>query len=172
MSKYARPERERRWLLRQAPDGRTEPAQIVDRYIDGTHLRLRRVDEPTGATVYKLGQKLRPVVGDPSLVMLTNIYLDAHEYELFSTLPAQSLLKRRYRTRLGGRAAVLDAFDGELSGLVLLEIELDDGPDQPPVTPPDGAVEVTHDDRFSGGSLAGTSADQLRGLLSGVLAQN
>ena len=59
--KYARIERERRFLLASAPaeDLVTRRRQITDRYILGTRLRLRRVrDLSTDACELKLTQKI------------------------------------------------------------------------------------------------------------------
>jgi len=41
-----------------------------------------------GATVYKLGQKIRPDAADPALVMHTTLYLSAAEYDVIASLPA------------------------------------------------------------------------------------
>jgi len=47
--RYAHLEREQRWLVRQRPDGLHGPVSIVDRYVTGTGIRLRRMD--TGSDV-------------------------------------------------------------------------------------------------------------------------
>jgi SAM-dependent methyltransferase len=115
---YARPERERRFLLAGPPPGVAQPWEIVDRYIDGTSLRLRQAIG-TGPPVYKLGQKVRLDVDDPSTVMLTNIYLEPWEYERLLTLPATRLAKTRYSLSVGEDLLAVDVFHGELAGLVL-----------------------------------------------------
>src|SRR5689334_16437099 len=48
--KYAKPERERRWLLGPSPDltGSIAEAAISDLYFTGTRLRLRRSEDRTG----------------------------------------------------------------------------------------------------------------------------
>ena len=54
--KYARIERERRFLLAEPPAAGavTESRRIIDRYLPGTRLRLRRVDGPdSGAQQFK-----------------------------------------------------------------------------------------------------------------------
>ena len=57
--KYAVVERERRYLLEALPDlPGARVLRITDRYLDGTRLRLRRVDEDGCAVVLKLGQKV------------------------------------------------------------------------------------------------------------------
>ena len=63
-SKYARVERERRYLLQDLPEGLTRASphvQITDNYITGTRLRLRKVREPqTNKWTVKLTQKFAP----------------------------------------------------------------------------------------------------------------
>lgn len=90
--RYAHPERERRFLLSTPPVELDDPRHIVDRYIEGTRLRLRQItgDGPAG---YKLGQKVRVNEHDPSIVMLTNIYMTIEEYERLVTLPAAEIRK-------------------------------------------------------------------------------
>ncbi len=120
---YAHPERERRFLLCSPPVGLTDPSHIVDRYIDGTRLRLRQVTGE-GPAVYKLGQKVRPNEDDPSLVMLTNMYLTADEYERLLALPATEVRKARYTLTAGQDHSGVDVFEDRLDGLVLAEAEL------------------------------------------------
>jgi len=58
--KYARVERERRFLLAGSPSASAVTARrrITDRYLPGTRLRLRRVENlDSGAREYKLTQK-------------------------------------------------------------------------------------------------------------------
>ena len=162
--RYARLERERRWLLDRVPDGVTRPIEIVDRYVTGTRLRLRRMSD-ADVSVFKLAQKVRVDRTDPSAVMLTNIYLSAGEYERLHALPGLELRKTRYALR---RLAV-DRFQGALDGLVLAEAEAETETEGDVASdPPFPVAEVTHDDRFSGGRLAATTADQLRTLLAEV----
>src|ERR1044072_3982223 len=84
-SKYARVERERRYLLRDLPEGitRADPhLQITDNYMTGSRLRLRKVREPrTNKWTAKLTQKFAPNPNDLSRTIITNIYLNALEAE-------------------------------------------------------------------------------------------
>jgi hypothetical protein len=71
-TKYARPERERRWLVAKLPDMSLaiDARLINDRYLFGTRLRLRCVTPLAGgAPKYKLGQKVRPDPTDSRLIM-------------------------------------------------------------------------------------------------------
>lgn len=150
--KYARAERERRFLLASAPPPPAGPSRVIeDRYLDGTTLRLRRVT--VGAErVHKLTQKVRPG-DDPAEVAITNIYLPAQEYARLLVLPAAVLVKTRHLYPVGPVTFVVDEFHGHLTGLWLAEIEVPDV-HAPLALPAWLGREVTHDDRFSGGSLA------------------
>lgn len=147
-SAYARPERERRFLVAGPPDDSrvTTRRAITDRYVDGTRLRLRRtVDLDDGTTRLKLTQKLP---GHPWGV-LTTIYLSPAEHAVLEALPAVVLTKeRRSAPPLG-----YDVFDGPLTGLVLAEVEFAFDADAAAFAPPPDHVEVTGDPRFTGGHL-------------------
>ena len=97
-TKYARVERERRFLLPRVPDGPClRRAEITDLYLSHTRLRLRRTVETTAAattTVRKLTQKVPAPAGGPGLI--TSLYLDEAEYEALSMLPGAGLTKTRY----------------------------------------------------------------------------
>jgi len=153
--KHARPECERRFLLSAVPAEATAPRAIVDRYLVGTRLRLRRMDPADGTPVYKFGQKVRPREDDPSVVMITNIYLSAAEYETLAALPADVVEKTRWVVSFGDGLLSVDEFHGRHAGLVLAEASFDDESAMRAFVPPSWcSEEVTADDRYSGGSLA------------------
>jgi CYTH domain-containing protein len=152
--RYAQPERERRLLLASVPRDVTDPRVVEDRYLHGTRLRLRRVTDGDRA-VHKLTQKVRPDAGDGSLVMTTNIYLDADEYDRLLALPGATLTKTRHRWRRGAHALAVDEFTELFAGLVLAEIDTEGAEEAArfEVTAP-VVADVTSDDRFSGAALA------------------
>ena len=82
--KYARIEEERRFLLKSIPEELLEVDEfirIIDGYIPGTRLRLRRMVSPHGNTLaLKLGQKYRPVDFEAHQTIMTNLYLNEIEY--------------------------------------------------------------------------------------------
>jgi adenylate cyclase len=61
---------------------------------------------------------------------------------------------------------VVDRFEGDLAGLVLAEIEVDDL-SVPLALPSWLGEEVSHDDRYSGGRLARANAAEVAALLGG-----
>jgi CYTH domain-containing protein len=166
--RYAQLEREQRWILASRPGGLDRPVAIVDLYIAGTRLRVRRMTTETDV-VYKLGQKVRPTPDDPARVKLTNMYLSEPEYSTLARLGGAEISKTRWRWIPRERPLVVDVFEGRLAGLVLAETEL--GPDEPRVDPPPLVMaDVTNDDRFSGGTLAATTSAQLTALVTTLAA--
>jgi CYTH domain-containing protein len=166
VEKYARRERERRFLLGAVPDepAPVRTAQITDLYVTSTRLRLRRSVERTATdqvTIYKFTQKLPEEDGAPGLI--TTIYLSAEEYAALSVLPGSKLTK----TRLSIPPFGVDIFDAPLDGLFLAEAEFDSDATLAAFEEPTWSVaEVTVDPRFRGGRLASTGADELRSWLS------
>lgn len=161
--RYAHLEREQRWLVSSPPLDAVLVASIVDRYLDGTRLRLRRA-ETDGVVVHKLGQKVRVEPDDPERVQLTNIYLSAGEYDALAVLPAAELSKTRTRVAWHDHVVAVDRFSGRLDGLVLAEVELTSSEPLLP-TPPWAIRDVTNDDRFSGGALAHATDEEIQAIL-------
>jgi CYTH domain-containing protein len=164
--KYARVERERRFLLAGPPDPSAVTAvrAVTDRYLDGTRLRLRRSERPDGTRELKLTQKVPAARPGPVQGLVTNTYLSPAEYELLATLPAAVLAK----TRLSVPPLGIDVFAGPLHGLVLAEAEFMTDEQALAFAPPAGcAAEVTDDVRFTGGRLVRTSREDLLRLLAG-----
>ena len=157
-SKYARVERERRYLLQDLPEGLTRPdphVQITDNYITGTRLRLRKMREPrTNKWTVKLTQKFAPDPRDFSRTIVTNIYLNAMEVETLGISDANEIRKNRYRFEFEGRKWSADMFLGDLFGLVLAEVsfETDEELDSFP-KPPFAVADVTNLELFTGGRL-------------------
>jgi hypothetical protein len=92
-SRYGRPEIERRFLLAGVPDGDVlRTADIDDRYLDGTRLRLRRQVDRAGPVVFKLTQKL-PRQGRYGEI--TTLHISEDEHAALAALPAATLRKIR-----------------------------------------------------------------------------
>ena len=159
--KYAKVERERRWLLDGLPPFPDDSRQvrIVDRYLHGTRLRLREVTETDGTIVRKLGHKVR--LGDDAReVACTSLYLDEAEWAALRGLPGDVLSKVRILVPYGDHVIALDAFEPPNDGLLLAEIDGGDGPASE--LPASLAVvrEVTDDEQYTGASLARTPIRQ------------
>jgi CYTH domain-containing protein len=171
--KYAKIEQERRFLLRSIPEdmpGEEDFIRIVDRYIPGTRLRLRRMESPLGdALRFKLGQKYRLPDFEDHQMMLTNLYLNEVEYKVLEALGGPQLTKRRYPYLLGEYQYAIDVFENTLSGLIMAEIEADSAVDLTTIPAPSFAYqEVTGDPAFIGANLAGLTGVKLQKILSAL----
>jgi CYTH domain-containing protein len=163
--KYARAERERRFLLAQAPAGPcVRRAAITDLYVTGTRLRLRRAVGTTasGSTISrKFTQKIPAPDGGPGLI--TTMYLNEAEHAVLSGLPGSGLTKTRYSVPPFG----VDVFTGNLTGLLMAEVEFESAEEEKHFQAPhDVIAEVTADPRFSGGRLALTERHELESLFA------
>jgi CYTH domain-containing protein len=164
--KYARIERERRFLLAGPPPQMavTGRHRIIDRYLPGTRLRLRRIDNlNSGEREFKFTQKVP--ASRPGYVqgLITNTYLSAAEYDLLATLPAAVLSK----TRLSVPPLGIDVFEPPLHGLIMADVEFSTDSEAESFVPPPAAVaEVTDDSRFTGGSLVGARRHDLLAWLA------
>ena len=161
--RYAKLERERRFLLPQFPAGVNvvQVRHITDRYIEGTTLRLRE-QRDEGLTIFKFTQKL-PSLGDGAQQgFITNMYITREEFHLLSKLPAAVLSKTRHSVPPFG----IDVFEGGLEGLVLAEAEFESAAEAAALSRPSfSVVEVSNDQRFTGGQLARSSREDIAGWL-------
>jgi CYTH domain-containing protein len=148
--KHSAVERERRFLIDHVPDGIVRTRLIVDRYVDGTRLRLREVTDEDGTVTRKLGHKVRLTEG-PEEVACTSMYLNEAEWRLLIRLPARQLSKTRYIIDRDEITVAVDEFD---DGTLLAEI--DDGDNPPRDVPAWLGVrrEVTTDEEWTGARLA------------------
>jgi len=181
-SKYARLERERRYLLKDLPEGLSRADyhnQITDNYITGSRLRLRKVRDPrTNKWIVKFTQKFAPNPDDLSRTIITNTYLNSLEADLLSVFEANEIRKNRYPYDYEGRTFAIDMFLGDLFGLVTAEVSFETDDDLDTFMPPPFALaEVTNNPVFTGGALAQMTFVEVReeilrqGFLSGRAAQ-
>ena len=166
-SKYARVERERRYLLQDLPEGltRADPhLQITDNYISGTRLRIRKVRDPrSNKWTVKFTQKFAPNPADFSRTIITNIYLNALEAETLAMFDANEIRKNRYSFEFEGRRFSVDMFLGDLFGLVLAEVSFEtDDELENFAKPPFAIAEVTNNKLFTGGELSQLTFSDIR----------
>jgi len=168
--KYARIERERRFLLPVLPDA-LDPdrgfRRITDTYIPNTRLRLRHVQSEDGTTLqWKLTQKYQTADSPETHTILTNMYLDDAEAMTLRRIPGAVLQKRRYVLNHEGLMFAVDVFEGALCGLIIAECEFpNDAEAAQTSTPPFAAVEITSDPFFRGGRLAFASPEDVHAEL-------
>ncbi len=166
-SKYARIERERRYLLQDLPEGlsRTDfHLQITDNYITGSRLRIRKVRDPkTNKWTVKFTQKFAIDPADLSRTIITNTYLNAFEADTLSIFAANEIRKNRYPFAYEGRHFAIDMFLGDLFGLVLAEVSFEDDDElESFVKPAFALADVTNDEIFSGGRLSQLTFSEVR----------
>lgn len=166
-SKYARVERERRYLLQDLPEGmsRADPhVQVTDNYITGTRLRLRKVRDPkTNKWTVKFTQKFAPDANDLSRTIITNTYLNALEAETLAMFDANEIRKNRYPFEYQGRGFSIDMFLGDLFGLVLAEVSFETDEDLESFPqPPFAIADVTNHELFTGGKLSQLRFEDIR----------
>jgi CYTH domain-containing protein len=164
--KYARLERERRFLLDCLPNGLvpTRTRRITDYYIDGTTLRLREQCEDGGPSRFKLTQKIPARGSGAQQGFITSIYLAEEDFRVLTQLPAKKLRKVRYSVPPFG----IDVFQDELEGLLLAEAEFDSEAEaESLILPPFILHEVSNDERFTGGRLVRASRHDIQSWLLG-----
>jgi CYTH domain-containing protein len=163
--KYARIERERRFILSAFPAhaSAVQARRLTDRYIDQTRVRLRHQVNTDGTATFKLTQKIPCSSAGARQAFLTTMYLNAEEYRVFAELPARQLEKTRYSVPPFG----IDVFEGPLSGLILAEAEFESASEAESLVVPEFLIrEVSGDIRFTGGRLAHASSQEVRSWAS------
>ena len=153
LPKYSSPEIERRWTANLAQVGSLSNLlrrEIEDKYITGTHIRLRKVSASTETgAVFKLGKKYGKGKGLSEQVV--SIYLTEEEFYAMSALPGTLAKKSRY-TIAGG---ALDVYQHPHAGLAVFEMEFLSESAAMDYTPPAFArQEITHDPSHSGFALS------------------
>lgn len=159
---YAKLELERRFLMARVPGEAVRRAGLLDRYIHGTRLRLRRQQWDDGTVFHKLSQKVPTPDGRPGLI--TTMYLDEAEYTALQALPADVLRKVRLEVPPFG----VDLFAGPLRGLVIGEVAFGSEAERDAWVPPADAVarEITGDRALTCAALAGADPVRLAAALA------
>ena len=127
--KYAHPEREKRFLLKNAPEGiKSWPFRMIhDKYLHHTFMRLRKTimnDE----VQYKLTKKLTLSGAEIPVEWTSTIYLNEQEYQCFDRLPGNQIIKNRYYLQKKGNPIIgVDEIKlNALRTIWIAEIELED----------------------------------------------
>lgn len=165
---YRAIERERRWLCREVPRAQIVRTEVItDLYVTGTRLRLREA-RPLDGTPAQL-RLTRKADVDMHTRLITSIYLPEGELAILAaSLPGKRLRKLRHRLgNICGATLAIDEFEGDLTGLVLVEAEFKTSEQLTSFSTPDFALrEVTDDPRYTGGNLVrdGLTVAELREL--------
>lgn len=148
---------ERTFLAKFLPEEmqNSSKKEIVDIYfpVDTPHtaLRLRK-----NGNDYELTKKQPVSTKDFSKQIEQTVILNEFEFRQFAKLPGKKLRKTRYKYPLNGVTAEIDVFHDGLAGLVLVDIEFEEGSQYKTFEIPDFClVEVTQEDFTAGHNLAG-----------------
>lgn len=161
--KYARPEWERRFLVNAdslVGVEETDEHRIYDRYLERGRLRLRKIEADGRPPIFKLAKKYGS--DDPLVEPIANLYLSEAEYDALLVVPGREIRKRRTRVLVNGVVLGIDRFEGELSGLILAEVERESREALLTLAMPEWATrEVSRDPFFRGGNLCRLTAGEL-----------
>ena len=172
-SSYTRVEYERRFLVLTdsgwEKSVRSYSKLFVDKYLSNTRLRLRTLaDSDSNRRIIKLTKK--EASDSAYFRTISRILLSRDEYDILSQLDGQLIKKVRHYYDHHGRIFSIDVFEGELTGLILSEVESDDLEDLMSIEPPAFVTkEVTEDPFFDGGNLSKISQQELLVKLGEVI---
>lgn len=145
------------YLAKTLPTGlvSAEKKEMLDIYIptssDHPTLRIRKNGDKHEIT------KKQPIVeGDASRQLETTIKLTPAEFADLSQLPGKRIQKTRYLYQENNINYEIDVFRGDLTGLVLVDVEFATVQEKSAFVPPAWClVEVTQEKFLAGGMLCG-----------------
>jgi CYTH domain-containing protein len=131
-------------------------------HVQHTHLRIRRSGDD-----YELTKKTSLDPNGQGQQREENIALSAEEYQSLSKGESRTVSKVRYYMPYQGHTAVVEIFTGKLEGLVTVEAEFDTVAEKDAFLMPDFCLaDITQDEAFAGGVLAGKSYDDVSAMLA------
>ncbi len=167
MSKNVDLEIELTYLAKQIPVEimRAVGQELVDIYVpedvDFPQLRIRKKDSH-----YEITKKTPFEQGDFSAHYEETILLNEAEYWVLSQVSSKRLEKRRFSSSDGSYTIELDIFQGDLTGLVLIDFEFKTIDDKASFTPPSYCLlDVTQEKLILGSHLAGKSYEDIEPML-------
>lgn len=152
------------YLARSLPTNLKElpSKKIIDRYVAGGSLHSSLRIRMNGDN-YELTRKAPVSRGDASTQSETTIVLNRAEFESLSHTKSEVVEKTRYYFAHENKTAEFDVFEGDLSGLVLIDFEFGNEEEKKSFAMPDFCLaDVTQEDFVAGGMLAGKSYDDIK----------
>ena len=160
-------EREKTFLAKYIPQDvlTCESKDIIDIYIPKnqthSHLRIRKSGD-----VCEITKKVQVEKDDASTQKEFTIPLTKEEYEALSVLPGKRVEKRRYYYPYNGKTIEFDVFLGDLSGLVLVDVEFDTAEEKTAFDMPDFCLaDITQEEFIAGGMLCGKTYEDISAQL-------
>lgn len=160
-------ELERTFLAKSLPDLRSiESTEIIDIYIpkEAEHptLRIRKMGD-----IYEMTKKTPVHDNDSSKQIEQTIVLSEDEFNSLRLLDGKITHKIRYFYRLNNKVMEIDAFQGNLKGLVLIDVEFDNEKSMEEFVMPDFCLcEVTQETFLAGGMLCGKTYSDIENDLN------
>jgi CYTH domain-containing protein len=160
-------EREKTYLLAKLPAhldmARSEI--IRDAFIpaqsDHPILRIRQRGER-----YEITKKMAVSEKDASRHEEHTIALTEEEFASLNTADAKRFAKRRYYCEIDGQKAEVDVYHEALTGLAIVDFEFDNDEAMAAFNPPSICLaDVTQENTFAGGKLAGKTYEELKIIL-------
>lgn len=142
--------------------------EMLDIYIPASAkhptLRIRKSGEK-----YEMTKKEPIKEGDASHQLESTIHLTKEEFSELSMLKGKRVSKNRYLYTEGNYTYEVDVFQGDLKGLVLVDVEFKSYKEKADFIPPNWVLkDVTQENFLAGGMLCGKSyadiSDKLEGL--------
>jgi CYTH domain-containing protein len=157
---------EKTFLVKTLPDlTKISPEKILQGYLSPSPspLRIRQRDSK-----FEITKKLPLNPNDFSSAEEINIPLTEFEFNQLWSLTQRSLEKLRYQIPLENNLiAELDIYQGQLAGLIVVEVEFPSTQDMNKFIPPSWFGHDVTQEEFSANSfLAGKSFDQIKPLIS------
>lgn len=151
------------YLVKTLPEGvLTSPSkELLDIYLPSNeahpHLRIRKSGQK-----YEITKKQPIVDGDASRQLETTIPLTEKEFEEMNALKGKRVEKTRYYYKEGTISYEIDVFRGDLSGLVLADVEFTSVEDKAAFKMPSWCLaEVTQEDFIAGGMVCGKKYEDI-----------
>ncbi len=138
---------------------------MLDIYIPSTAkhptLRIRRSGEK-----YEMTKKQPIKNGDSSYQLEMTIPLTKEEFKELSMLKGKRVVKNRYLYKENGYVYEIDVFQGDLQGLILIDVEFKSNKEKKKFVAPLWVLaEVTQEDFIAGGMLCGKKYTDIEGQL-------
>ena len=143
---------ERKWLVPELPDlTEVKGKEVIQGYIavtsDGTEVRVRQKGEKYFQTIKSDGGLVRAEIE----IELTKTQYD----DLWQATAGRRLEKTRYEIWIDGAKIELDVYKGDLTGLIVAEVEFTSVRDSETFSRPSWfGPEVTEDKRYKNKNLA------------------
>ena len=159
---------EKTYLAKYIPEQvlKITPKKVLDIYFPSTavhpKLRLRQKGDK-----YEITKKQLLNQGDASEAEESTIILNQPEFQELSQLSGKKVEKNRYEYSLNGFIFEFDVFQGDLAGLVVVEVEFISTEQKNNFMPPDFCfADVTQDEFVACGMLAGKKYSDIEDKLT------